>query len=225
MPPPSCDISMPRPASRGSRYCSCASSTCSWPSRVRAWRAKMSRMSCVRSITRTSSSRSRLRCCEGVSSWSKITRSGATRCDCAFQLLQLAAADERGGVGLLTPLQKLADDGAAGAGGQFAQFGHRLFRRKVARFFRVAVQVSGGGVCVRRERRQALFPEGSRRSPAVADASASASPVRNRPCVFLTLSRRPCEQFHSYQKHAFRLVPTGWPGTAIRPGVHSTCVE
>ena len=33
-------------------YSSCASSTCNWPSRVRAWRAKMSRMSWVRSSTR-----------------------------------------------------------------------------------------------------------------------------------------------------------------------------
>ena len=41
----------PRPARRGSWYSSCASSTWSWPSRVRAWRAKMSRMSCVRSMT------------------------------------------------------------------------------------------------------------------------------------------------------------------------------
>ena len=51
MPPPSRDSSGPAPISRGSRYFSCASSTCSLPSRVRARRAKMSRISCVRSTT------------------------------------------------------------------------------------------------------------------------------------------------------------------------------
>ena len=51
MPPPSRDSAVPDPTSRGSRYFSCASSTCSLPSRVRARRAKMSRISCVRSMT------------------------------------------------------------------------------------------------------------------------------------------------------------------------------
>ena len=50
MPPPSRDSAAPAPTSRGSRYLSCASSTCSLPSRVRARRAKMSRISCVRSM-------------------------------------------------------------------------------------------------------------------------------------------------------------------------------
>ena len=53
------------PTSRGSRYFSCASSTCSLPSRVRARRAKMSRISCVRSTTLRSSASSRLRSCAG----------------------------------------------------------------------------------------------------------------------------------------------------------------
>ena len=52
MPPPRRDSQSPEPTSRGIRYFSCASSTCSWPSRVRARRAKMSRISCVRSRTR-----------------------------------------------------------------------------------------------------------------------------------------------------------------------------
>ena len=51
MPPPRRDSAVPEPASRGSRYLSCASSTCHLPSRVRARRAKMSRISCVRSTT------------------------------------------------------------------------------------------------------------------------------------------------------------------------------
>ena len=51
MPPPSRDNAAPAPTSRGNMYFSCASSTCSLPSRVRARREKMSRMSCVRSTT------------------------------------------------------------------------------------------------------------------------------------------------------------------------------
>jgi hypothetical protein len=73
LPPPSCDMARPRPARRGSWYSSCASSTWSWPSRVLAWRAKMSRMSCERSMTWQGSRDSMLRSCEGVRSWSKRT--------------------------------------------------------------------------------------------------------------------------------------------------------
>ena len=52
MPPPSRDsaVARSRPAAAAGT-CSCASSTCSLPSRVRARRAKMSRISCVRSTT------------------------------------------------------------------------------------------------------------------------------------------------------------------------------
>ena len=60
MPPPSRDSAAPEPTSRGSRYFSCASSTCSLPSRVRARRAKMSRMSCVRSTILRPTASSRL---------------------------------------------------------------------------------------------------------------------------------------------------------------------
>ena len=73
MPPPSRDSAVAEPTRRGSRYFSCASSTWSLPSRVRARRAKMSRMSCVRSTTFRSSAVSRLRSCAGVSSLSKMT--------------------------------------------------------------------------------------------------------------------------------------------------------
>lgn len=54
--------------------------TCSCPSLVRARWAKMSRIRAVRSATRTPSpsARSRLRCCPGLSSSSKMTVS--TRC-------------------------------------------------------------------------------------------------------------------------------------------------
>ena len=75
MPPPSRDKAVLDPASRGSRYFSCASSTCRLPSRVRARRAKMSRMSCVRSMTLRSSPSPRCRSWLGVSSLSTTTRS------------------------------------------------------------------------------------------------------------------------------------------------------
>jgi len=78
MPPPSWDMDLPRPVRRGSMYSSCASSTWSWPSRVRAWRAKMSRINWVRSRTRQGSAASRLRNWVGERSWSKRTRSAST---------------------------------------------------------------------------------------------------------------------------------------------------
>jgi len=56
-------------------YSSWASSTWSWPSRVRARRAKMSRINCVRSRTRQGNAASRLRSCVGERSRSKTTRS------------------------------------------------------------------------------------------------------------------------------------------------------
>ena len=63
------------PVSRGSRYSYCASCTCSRPSFVRARWAKISRMSPLRSTTRTPSSSSIARACEGESSLSITTRS------------------------------------------------------------------------------------------------------------------------------------------------------
>ncbi len=77
MPPPSRESPSSRWARRGSRYFSCASSTCSLPSRERARCAKMSRISWVRSITRSSRRSAMLRACAGERSWSKITRSAS----------------------------------------------------------------------------------------------------------------------------------------------------
>ena len=57
---------------RGSVYLSCASSTWSLPSRLSARCAKMSRMSCVRSITLRSVASSMARACAGVRSRSKM---------------------------------------------------------------------------------------------------------------------------------------------------------
>ena len=59
--------------SRGSVYFSCASSTCSLPSRVSARCAKMSRMSCVRSMTFRSVVAAIALACAGVRSQSKIS--------------------------------------------------------------------------------------------------------------------------------------------------------
>ena len=63
------------PVRRGSRYWYCASSTCSCPSRVRARWAKMSRIRPERSSTRTPSSSSSTRICDGESSLSNTARS------------------------------------------------------------------------------------------------------------------------------------------------------
>ena len=95
MPPPSRDSAALEPTSRGSRYFSCASSTCSLPSRVRARRAKMSRMSWVRSTTLRPSASSRLRSCAGLSSLSKMTTSTSSSSHDGGERLDLAAAEER----------------------------------------------------------------------------------------------------------------------------------
>ena len=79
---------------------SCASSTCALPSRLRACRAKMSRINAVRSITFTPSRSSSERSCPGVSSWSRITESAPLRCTCVVHLLELAPSDVGRGVGL-----------------------------------------------------------------------------------------------------------------------------
>ena len=75
MPPPSRESAAPLPERRGSMYLSCAISTCTLPARLCARWAKMSRISIVRSTTRTSVSFSRLRICVGVSSRSKMISS------------------------------------------------------------------------------------------------------------------------------------------------------
>src|SRR5439155_423486 len=64
-PPPSRSRCCHIPRMRGRLYSSCASSTWSFPSAETACWAKMSRMSCVRSTTRTPSAFSRERRCAG----------------------------------------------------------------------------------------------------------------------------------------------------------------
>ena len=65
MPPMSRDMAVPFPARRGRRYLSWASSTWTFPSRLWARRAKMSRMSWVRSMTLSSVASAILFCCDG----------------------------------------------------------------------------------------------------------------------------------------------------------------
>ncbi len=80
---------------RGSVYLSCASSTCSLPSRLFARCAKMSRISIVRSMTLSSvevGDRVRL---DGVRSGSKTSTFGVELHRADQHLLQLAAADQR----------------------------------------------------------------------------------------------------------------------------------
>ena len=111
----------PAPTSRGSRYFSCASSTCSLPSRVRARRAKMSRISCVRSTT--------LRV-EPLLQLAQLRRRELVvendDVDVGFgggagEQFDLAAAEKRRGVGLGTLLQHAQHDLRAGGIGQTGQ--------------------------------------------------------------------------------------------------------
>ena len=81
-PPAWRDSASPQPRSRGSRYCSWASSTCALPSLLLACWAKMSRISAVRSMTLT------LICCSRLRSWDGR---------------ELAVADHRVGAGRLRP--------------------------------------------------------------------------------------------------------------------------
>ena len=113
---------------RGSRYSSCASSTCSLASWLRARVEKMSRMTSGRSITRTLSSRSRLAPCTGLSSSSKMTSVAPASATARGHFLDLAFADERRGIGRGDLLGDPADDFGAGgvhqAGELFEVLGH-----------------------------------------------------------------------------------------------------
>ena len=80
MPPSSRDRpESPRLISRGSRYFSWASSTWILPSWVRARRAKMSRISCERSITLRSVASAMARAWAGVRFWSTTMKSACSR--------------------------------------------------------------------------------------------------------------------------------------------------
>ena len=100
MPAPRRDNAAPAPTSLGSRYLSWANSTCHLPSRVRARRAKMSRISWVRSTTARSSFFSSWRSCTGVSSLSKMTTSMSASAHAAANASTLPAPIYVAGSGL-----------------------------------------------------------------------------------------------------------------------------
>ena len=120
MPPPSWDISTPCPASRGSMYCSCASSTCNWPSRVRACRAKMSRMSWVRSMTRRLDDLFDIALLGRTEVVIEQQNIGIHRGRRARDFLKLACSDQGRWIGPVAALQDLAHDFGPGTFGQGA---------------------------------------------------------------------------------------------------------
>ena len=127
MPPPSRDNASLDPTSRGSRYLSCASSTCSLPSRVRARRAKMSRISCVRSMTLRSSRLCSSRSCAGDNSLSKIDDVDVGFGGRLRQHVDFAAAEKRRRIGLRAILQHAQHHARAGGVGESCQFFERMF--------------------------------------------------------------------------------------------------
>ena len=131
MPPPCRDSASLEPTSRGIRYLSCASSTCSLPSRVRARRAKMSRMSWVRSMTLRSSAASRLRSCAGESSLSKMTSVDARLAARGGQHRDLALAEERRRIGPGALLLHAQHGVGAGRRREAGQLVERMFRIEV----------------------------------------------------------------------------------------------
>jgi len=73
----------------------------------------------------------------------EVRRSGSHR---AFELLQLAAADQGGRIGLLAALQDFAGNAGSGAGDEVSQLGHGFFRRELT-----ALVVQGGQSSRRRD--------------------------------------------------------------------------
>ena len=98
-PPAWRDSDSPQPRSRGSRYCSWASSTWALPSLLRACWAKMSRISAVRSMTLTLHDVFQLAELAGRQLAVADHGVGAGRDDDVAQLLGLARADIGGRVG------------------------------------------------------------------------------------------------------------------------------
>ena len=78
MPPACWESPPPRPRSRGRRYRNSASSTWALPSGLRAFWAKISRITAVRSMAVRPNTFSRFRCWAGLSSSSKTTVSAST---------------------------------------------------------------------------------------------------------------------------------------------------
>ena len=104
----------------------CASSTCSLPSALRARSAKMSRMRLVRSTTRHSSARSRFRCCAPESGWLKMTRSAPVPTRSAAISSTLPLPGERRGVGALAAAGDRSQDRRARGDRERVELGHPL---------------------------------------------------------------------------------------------------
>ena len=93
--PPFCRSRWVQPRTRRVDRCdSCASSTCSLPSKLRARCAKMSKINPLRSRTRRLVSFSRLRSWLGLRVWSTSTRSASCCIGAGPDFLGLARADE-----------------------------------------------------------------------------------------------------------------------------------
>ena len=114
------------PRMRGRLYSSCASSTWSLPSALRACWAKMSRISCVRSTTRALSASSSAPLLARVELVVDEQRLGARLGEGVLQLLELALADVGARVGRGAVLDELADGLDAGRARQLAELGQLL---------------------------------------------------------------------------------------------------
>ncbi len=194
MPPPRRDSAVPEPARRGSRYLSCASSTCHLPSRVRA-RLRENVEDELRAIDHFAIdprfdlpqlSRRQL----VVEDDDVGGDAGAFR----RELVELAAADEGGRVGRRTLLNHLQHDGCAGRLGEPGELLERVFRVVLLRsakrqtdergsFARPAVAPCGARVgmaseChIQRSKILARAPTRSRRRERAPDTSPVASTI------------------------------------------------
>ncbi len=176
--PPFCRSRWVQPPTRRVSWClTCASSTWSLPSALRARRAKMSRMRLVRSTTRHSSRRSRLRCCAPVSVWLKITRSARGFGPLRRDLFDLALAGVGGGVGALASSGDHADDGGARRHGERVELGHPLGRIGVAEVERDQQRAVAAAGTLKHRRARVADGAGGRRYP----ASAAGGAGRKRP--------------------------------------------
>ena len=120
MPPPRRSRCCHMPRMRGRLYSSCASSTWSLPSAVRACWAKMSRISCVRSTTRSLSASSRRRCWLGPRSSSTTRDSARVSATEAFSSSKRPLPRYVRGSGAAPTLHDLADGLDAGRAHQLA---------------------------------------------------------------------------------------------------------
>ena len=93
---------------------------------------------------------------------------GGNRSRCARNLLQLAFADQRGGIGPVAMLHEFAGDLGAGAGRQRAQFVERLLGAEIRRIGAPAGGDAGGMIA------SCLRPGGQRRPVGLSGAAARA---------------------------------------------------